>query len=117
MEYCIDKSSVTLYIYVALKIKSTNLNKMKTNSHAIKELTVIPGIGKSIANDLVKIGINRVADLKGKNPVQLYDKLNKRSGFVQDKCLLYAFRCAVYYAETPKEKQKTEKLKWWNWKD
>jgi len=90
---------------------------MKDNSLIIKELTVIPGIGKSIANDLVNIGINHVADLKGKNPEKLYNKLNEHSGYVQDRCLLYAFRCAVYYAETPEEKQKAEKLKWWNWKD
>jgi len=90
---------------------------MKTNSHASKELTVIPGIGKSIAKDLINIGINHVDDLKGQNPEELYDKVNKFVGCRQDRCLLYVFRCAIYYAETPKEKQRAEKLKWWNWKD
>jgi hypothetical protein len=33
----------------------------------------------------------------------------------QDPCVLYAFRCAVYYARTPRPR--TELLKWWNWKD
>jgi hypothetical protein len=32
---------------------------------------------------------------------------------VQDKCLLYEFRCAVYFAEGGRDQ---EKLKWWNWK-
>ena len=88
-----------------------------TNSQAIKELTAIPGVGKSIANDLVNIGITCIDDLKGKNPEQLYDKSNRFAGQVQDRCLLYVFRCAVYFAETPKEKQDSKKLKWWNWKD
>ncbi|MGB3976178.1 MAG: helix-hairpin-helix domain-containing protein [bacterium] len=85
--------------------------------NSIKELMVIPGVGKSTANDLVSIGINSVADLIEKNPEQLYDDLCVFSGSKQDRCVLYVFRCAVYYAETPIEKQDPEKLKWWNWKD
>lgn len=81
----------------------------------LKDLMQIPGIGKSIANDLLNIGINRVADLKGKDAEKLYQKSNEFAGVHQDRCLLYAFRCAVYYAST--EKPDSEKLKWWNWKD
>ena len=88
-----------------------------TNSAAIKELTIVPAVGKSIANDLVNIGINSIADLEGKDPVKLYDESNKFAGCIQDRCLLYVFKCAVYFAETPKHKQEEEKLKWWNWKD
>ncbi|MFA6570045.1 MAG: helix-hairpin-helix domain-containing protein [Bacteroidota bacterium] len=90
---------------------------MNTDSLVIKELTIIPGIGKSIAQDLVNIGINRVADLKDKDAEQLYDQSNNLAGCTQDRCLLYALRCAIYYADTPKERRETTKLKWWNWKD
>ena len=86
-------------------------------SEQLKELTQIPGVGKSIANDLLRIGITSIGDLKGKNPEDLYDKSNTVAGKVQDRCLLYVFRCAVYYSETKPEKQNPEKLKWWNWKD
>lgn len=78
------------------------------------ELMQIPGVGKSIAQDLINIGIKSVSDLKGKDPQKLYDKSNKFAGVVQDRCLLYVFRCAVYYAET--KKPKAELLKWWNHK-
>ncbi len=81
----------------------------------IKDLMQIPGVGKSIARDLMNIGINSVKDLKGKNPEYLYNKSNKFTGAVQDKCLLYTFRCAVYYASN--KKYDPEKLKWWRWKD
>ncbi|MEO6720849.1 MAG: helix-hairpin-helix domain-containing protein [Ferruginibacter sp.] len=87
------------------------------NSTAIKELILIPGVGKSIANDLVNIGIHSINDLKGRDPGKLYDQSNKFAGCVQDRCLLYVFKCAVYFAETPTDKQEGEKLKWWNWKD
>lgn len=83
----------------------------------IKALTVIPGVGKSIATDLFNIGIYCVDDLKGKDPEVLYHLSNQFAGSIQDRCLLYVFRCAVYYAETSLEKQETEKLRWWNWKD
>lgn len=88
-----------------------------TNSTAIKELTLIPGVGKSIANDLVNIGIYCIDDLKGMDPKKLFDQSNKFANCIQDRCLLYVFRCAVYFAETPKDTQENEKRKWWNWKD
>ncbi|WP_120274110.1 helix-hairpin-helix domain-containing protein [Mangrovibacterium diazotrophicum] len=84
---------------------------------SIKELKTIPGVGKSIADDLWNIGILKVADLVGKDPEVLYDLSNRYAGVVQDRCLLYVFRCAVYFAETPGNEQEPEKLKWWYWKD
>jgi len=82
----------------------------------IKELKQISGVGISIANDLYNIGIRSVTDLRHKDPQQLYEQSNKFANTVQDRCLLYVFRCAVYYAETPPEKRDIQKLKWWNWK-
>jgi predicted RecB family nuclease len=90
---------------------------MMTKEQSIKELTLIPGVGKSIARDLWDIGIKNVSSLIGQNPEKLYDLSNQYAGTVQDRCLLYVFRCAVYFAETPKTKQESDKLKWWNWKD
>lgn len=80
----------------------------------MSELTTIPGVGKSIAGDLQKIGIKSVGDLKGKNPEKLYQLSNRKAGVKQDRCLLYVFRCAVYFAEGGRD---SKKLKWWNWKD
>ena len=80
-----------------------------------QSLQVIPGVGKSIEQDLRNIGIHQVSDLKGKDPQELYDASNLFAGCVQDRCLLYVFRCAVYFAEHTRHDP--EKLKWWNWKD
>jgi hypothetical protein len=84
---------------------------------SIKELMKIPGVGKSIANDLRMINIVKIDDLKGKDPEILFDQSNRVAGSVQDRCLLYVFRCAVYFAETKEMARDPEKLKWWNWKD
>ncbi|MEO5583457.1 MAG: helix-hairpin-helix domain-containing protein [Saprospiraceae bacterium] len=100
-------------------MKKMSINNTIVNSHteAVKNLREIPGIGPSIANDLIRVGIHSVQDLKGKDPDRLYDQSNANAGCIQDRCLLYVFREAVYYAETPETKRDSWKLKWWNWKD
>jgi hypothetical protein len=86
-------------------------------TEGLKDLMTIPGVGKSIAQDLWSIGIRSVKELKNKNPELLYDKSNAYVGTTQDRCLLYVFRCAVYFASTDPKKLNAEKLKWWNRKD
>jgi len=78
-------------------------------------LETIPGVGKSIAKDLRSIGILRVGDLQGKDPEVLYDDLCVKQQARIDRCVLYVFRCAAYYAEN--DRHDAELLKWWNWKD
>ncbi|MDX9929351.1 MAG: helix-hairpin-helix domain-containing protein [Bacteroidales bacterium] len=90
-------------------MKSTR--KEKTSD----SLLSIPGIGKSIANDLHAIGIHHVHDLSGQDPQELYNDLCKEYGKRIDPCVLYTFRCAVYYAEN--DNHDPELLKWWNWKN
>lgn len=81
----------------------------------LKQLQTIPSVGPSIARDLWELGIRRVADLKGKDPRRLYDRRCTQAGKPIDRCLLYTFRCAVYFAS--KKKHDPKLLKWWNWKD
>lgn len=88
-----------------------------TKAEQLKQLRQIIGVGKSIANDLWDIDICSIEDLKGKSPEKLYELSNQKAGVVQDRCLLYVFRCAVYYAETEEHLRKKEKLLWWNWKE
>ena len=83
----------------------------------LKELRTIPGVGKQIANDLAKMGILVVDDLKGKDPELLYIQHNDQKGIAQDICMLYTFRCAVYFAETPANLREKDKLNWWYWMD
>ena len=91
------------------------LKTLNPQSSALKDLQQIPGVGKSIANDLWNIGIHAVSDLKGRDPDDLYNAVCDQVGIRVDRCLLYTFRCAVYYASN--EQHDAELLKWWNWKD
>ena len=78
-------------------------------------LRKIPGIGENIEQDLRNIGIKEISDLKGKNPEELYAKDCLFKGREEDRCQLYVFRLAVYFAENAQHDP--EKLKWWYWKD
>ncbi len=82
---------------------------------AIKKLKAIPGVGKSIADDLYSLGYNSPEELREESPEQMYERLCEITETKQDKCLLYVFRCAVYYASEPNPAP--DLLKWWNWKD
>jgi hypothetical protein len=79
------------------------------------ELQKIPGVGKSIAADLFCLDIHSVSDLKNKDPEVLYIRLCAKRGMHIDRCVLYVFRCAVYFASH--KKHNPELLKWWNWSD
>ncbi|MGD9339537.1 MAG: DUF4332 domain-containing protein [Chromatiales bacterium] len=88
---------------------------MKTATFDTCDLERIPGVGPSISRDLQDLGIANVADLRGKNPQRLFDELNSLRGEKQDRCVLYVFRCATYFAAN--KNYDPELLKWWNWKD
>jgi len=79
------------------------------------QLASIPGIGKKGAQYLREAGIHSLADLKDKNPDDLYQRLCYRKKQPLDRCLLYQFRCAVYYAS--EKKPYAQLLYWWKWKD
>lgn len=90
---------------------------MKTNepSVALKDPQHIPGVGPSIGAKLLGLGIHSVAELQKQDPEELYQRLCEHMGKPVDRCVLYVFRCAVYFASH--QQTDPELLKWWNWKD
>ncbi len=84
-------------------------------SSSLQELEQIPGVGKTIARDMQNIGIGSIDDLKGRQAEQLYDRLCEFKASGVDRCMLYVFRCAIYYASNTDHDP--ELLKWENWKD
>ena len=80
-----------------------------------KNLQSIPGIGKSLSQDLIDLGYSTVDELKSEDPEMMYQDLIALRGHHIDRCVLYVFRCAVYFASH--DTHDRELLKWWNWKD
>lgn len=79
------------------------------------DLQTIPGIGPSMARDLRDLGIYQVADLVDQDPERMFKRLQLIHGTKIDRCVLYVFRCAVYFAR--EDNPDPELLKWWNWQD
>ncbi len=88
---------------------------MTGNSTVGRSLRVIPGVGPSIESDLRELGYTSVETLRGKDPEAMYRALCRLRGGHVDRCVLYVFRCAVYFAEN--RVHNPELLKWWRWKD
>jgi hypothetical protein len=98
-----------------LKQLTPNLVVEDAKKSVLREFRQVPGVGKSIAEDLWNLGLRSVSDLKKQDPEDLYLRLCALQGMHVDRCMLYVFRCAVYYASN--DIHDPELLKWWNWKD
>ncbi len=77
-------------------------------------LRAIPGVGAATEGDLRALGITRVDQLVGVDPESLFQRLAVHQGGHTDRCNLYVYRCAVYWAEGGRA---PELLRWWAWKD
>ncbi len=91
------------------------MKKKIDKKKAIAEFRKIPGVGKSIAEDLWNLELRSLDDLKGADAEQLYKFLCEFQNCKVDRCMLYVFRCAIYFAS--EDNHQPELLKWWNWKD
>ena len=83
--------------------------------HSNDTLQTLPGIGPNLARDLRDLGFQDPSELCGRDPEEMFTKLCDLRGEKIDRCVLYAFRCAVNFASNGTSDP--ELLKWWNWKD
>ena len=88
------------------------MHKKTEKNKVLIEFLKFSGVGKSIAQDLWSLGLRSLKDLKNANPQKLYDDLCVLQGKHVDRCVLYVFRCSVYFASSTTHNP--ELLKWWN---
>ncbi|MFX4261498.1 helix-hairpin-helix domain-containing protein [Pelotomaculum propionicicum] len=81
----------------------------------LKQFRQIPGVGRAVALDLYHLGYRSIGELKNQDPEEMYLRHCCQKGTKVDRCMLYVFRCAVYYASA--DTHNPDLLKWWNWKD
>ncbi len=82
---------------------------------AAKSFQTIPGIGPNMADDLIDLGFSNASELRDQDPERMYSDLCELRGQEMDRCVLYVFRCAVYFVSNDSHDPKL--LKWWSWKD
>ena len=75
------------------------------------QITDIPNVGKSIAEDLAGLGVNQPEQLIGVDPYELYDRINIATGKRHDPCLCDTFISAVRFMEG------APSLPWWHYTD
>ena len=66
-----------------------------TSAAECLRLEQLPNIGPAIAADLRRIGIERPADLRGKDAYALYRELCEKTGQRHDPCVLDTFMAAT----------------------
>ncbi|MBK7874532.1 MAG: WYL domain-containing protein [Planctomycetes bacterium] len=69
-------------------------------------------VGLETARDFVVLGLARVEDLAGRDPVALYRELERRTRTKHDPCVEDVFRCAIAQAEEPGLAPKLRE--WWH---
>ncbi|HEX4682541.1 MAG TPA: helix-hairpin-helix domain-containing protein [Gemmatimonadaceae bacterium] len=75
----------------------------------IIRLQQIPNVGPRIAGDFHKLGLHHPHELAGRDPYELYARINAITGVRQDPCLLDTFIAAVRYMEG------APKRPWWHY--
>ncbi len=79
------------------------------------DLQQIPYVGRRTEEALRMLGFDSIASLRGADPQEIYERECLMTGQKIDRCQLYVYRMAVYYAEN--DVHDPAKLKWWAWKD
>ena len=75
------------------------------------DLRMVPGIGAKKEKELIELGYGSLEELKNADPDELYVKACLKEGWQLDKCVLYAFRCAVAFAKDPAPN--LDNYRWW----
>lgn len=77
----------------------------------MSNLRLVPGIGAKKEQELIEMGYDSLESLKDADPDELYFRACAKQGWQLDKCVLYAYRCAVAFAKDPSPNPK--EYRWW----
>ena len=93
------------------RTKPGRTRKATTKQHRL--LGDLVSVGPATIGDLHVLGINSVAQLKGKRADSLYERLCKATGARHDPCVIDVFNAAIAQAENPR--LPAAKCNWWYW--
>ncbi len=65
----------------------------------VDELRKLPSVSEKCCRGLYLLGIRSIADLKGKNPDEMYEALTNRKDFYAEPCMQKMIKIAVGMAE------------------
>ncbi len=82
--------------------------KAKT-AKEVKKFQDIPNIGPAMVRDFLALGLKTPADLKKKDPLELYNTMCRISGTRQDPCVLDTYMAAIDFMNGASAKP------WWQY--
>lgn len=85
------------------------MNPAKVVREKVERLTDLPNIGKTMAHDLMRIGISRPEQLIGEDPYDLYVRFCRAFGERQDPCALDVLMSITDFMEGGEPKA------WWEY--
>jgi hypothetical protein len=65
----------------------------------VETLTALPNVGPAVARRLIRLGIERPDDLRGRDPDELFERLSALDGRREDPCVLDTFTAVVDFAD------------------
>ncbi|MDI1300743.1 MAG: helix-hairpin-helix domain-containing protein [bacterium] len=75
------------------------MNPSKVVRDNVHRLTDLPNVGPAMARDLELLGITTPRQLAGKDPVELYEALCRKTGLRQDPCVLDVFISVLRFVD------------------
>ena len=75
------------------------MHPAKVDRRRLAKLTDLPNIGPACAADLRRLGIQRPEQLKGRQPLALYERLCRLTGQRQDPCVLDVLTSVVRFMD------------------
>lgn len=75
------------------------MNPSKVVRENIRQLTDLPNVGPAMVRDFALLGITTPRHLTGKDPVELYEALCRKTGLRQDPCVLDVFISVLRFVE------------------
>ena len=83
---------------------------MKVLDHAlVRKFEEMPNIGPQMARDFKLLGFKHPQDLAGKDPIKLYEQIQKLIGTRHDPCVLDTYMAAVDFMNGNPAQP------WWNY--
>lgn len=72
---------------------------MGEQEDVVAELMTLPSVSEKCCIGMYLLGIRSIADLKGKNPEDMYAALQQRTDFYAEPCMRMMLKIAVGMAE------------------
>jgi hypothetical protein len=85
------------------------MNPAKVRRDQVHALTDLPNIGPAMARDFVRLGITSPTELAGREPLELYQALCRKTDMRQDPCVLDVFMSVAAFMDGDDPKP------WWHY--